>query len=349
MIAIVMLAGSLSCGARSTGPLLIRAVVITTFENGPDSGSGSGEFRNWVERLPLPETIELPIAYRALRYNPAMGVLGIVTGEGAERAAASIMALGTDRRFDLSHAYWMVAGIAGVDPQAATVGSAAWSQWVVNADLAYEVDAREIPASWPTGIVPLGRGVPYGLPVAPDDSIFGRLAYRLNGNLAAWALRQTQSVTLADTPNLQRIRAAYTGFANAQRSPFVLLGDTLAGDRFFMGQKMTEWARAWTSYWTGASGHFTMSAEEDAGIMQALTFLDAGGRVDWNRVLDLRAASDFVLPAAGQSVVERLAAKGAGVPDPAYGEALEAAYNVGSAVVKELAVHWDRYRDTPPA
>ena len=82
--------------------------------------------------------------------------------------------------------------------------------------------------------------------------------------------------------------------------------------------------------------------------MQALTFLDAGGRVDWNRVLDLRAASDFVLPAAGQSVVEPLAAKGAGVPDPAYAEALEAAYTVGSVVLKELVANWDQYRDKPP-
>jgi purine nucleoside permease len=60
-------------------------------------------------------------------------VLGIVTGEGAERGAASIVALGSDPRFDLRRAYWVVAGIAGVDPNAASVGSAAWANWVVNA------------------------------------------------------------------------------------------------------------------------------------------------------------------------------------------------------------------------
>ena len=348
LIAVVALFGLTSCAAPPAGPLVIRAVVITTFEDGPDTAPGSGEFGNWVERLPLPETIDLPTAYRALRYNPALGVLGIVTGEGSERAAASIMALGADRRFDLSRAYWMVAGIAGVDPRAASVGSAAWAQWIVNGDLAYEVDAREIPDSWPTGIVPFGRGVPYGLPAPADDSVQGRMAYRLNATLAAWAYRQTQSVTLADTPNLQRVRASLTGFANAQRPPCVLLGDTLAGDRFFVGDTMTEWAREWTAYWTGGQGHFTMSAEEDAGVMQALTFLDAGGRADRNRVLDLRAASNYVL-APGQSPIERLAAKAAGAPEPAYDEALETAYNVGSVVVKELVAHWDQYRDTPPA
>jgi len=348
LTALLVLAGSVSC-APPSGPLLIRVVVITTFESGPDTAPGSGEFRNWVQRLPLPETIDLPIAYHPLRYNPALGVLGIVTGEGAERAAASIMALGADRRFDLSHAYFVLAGIAGVDPRAASVGSAAWSKWIVNGDLANEVDAREIPPSWPTGIVPFDRAVPYGLPAAADDSIDGKLAYRLNASLVAWAYRQTQSVTLPDTPNLQRVRAAYPGFPNAQRPPFVLLGDTQAGDRFFLGESMTEWARRWTSYWTGGAGRFTMSAEEDAGVMQALTFLGAGGRVDRNRVLDLRAASDYVLPPAGQSPMQRLAATAAGAQEPAYDEALEAAYAVGSVVVKELVTQWDRYRDEPPS
>lgn len=348
LILVIMLAGLMSCSARSAGPLTIRAVVITTFGNAAASGPEGGEFGNWVQRLPLSDTIDLPIAYQSLRYNPTLGVLGIMTGEGAERAAASVMALGADPRFDLTHAYWIVAGIGGVDPLIASVGSAAWSRWIVNAGLAYEVDAREIPASWPIGIVPFGRGVPYGLPAAAADSEDGQLAYRLNAGLAEWAYRQTQSVPLSDTPNLQRIRALNTGFPNAQRPPFVLLGDTLASDRFWLGEKMTAWARQWTAYWTGGAGHFTMSAEEDAGVMQALTFLGAGGRVDSDRVLDLRAASDFVLM-NGQSPINELARRAAGAHVPAYGEALEAAYSVGSVVVKELAGDWSRYRDAPPS
>lgn len=347
VILVVVLTALMSCSARSAGPLAIRAVVITTFGNAADSGPNGGEFGNWVQRLPLPETIDLPIAYHALRYNPALGVLGIMTGEGAERAAASIMALGADRRFDLSHAYWIVAGIGGVDPLTASVGSAAWSRWIVNAGLAFEVDAREIPPTWPTGIVPLGRGVPFGLPPPPTDSQDGQTAYALNAGLAEWAYRRTQSVPLVDTPNLRHIRALETGLPNAQHPPFVLLGDVLAGDRFWLGNKMTQWARQWTAYWTRGSGHFAMSAEEDAGVMQALTFLDAGGRVDGERVLDLRAGSDFV-QVTGESEVKILAARAAGAHVPAFSEALEASYAVGSVVVKELAENWDRYRDTPP-
>jgi purine nucleoside permease len=93
------------------------------------------------EKLPFPQ------GYRDLRYNPDKSVLGIVTGIGTARATASIKALGMDPRFDLSKAYWLVAGIAGVNPNEASIGSATWAEWVIDSDLGFEVDAREIPAS----------------------------------------------------------------------------------------------------------------------------------------------------------------------------------------------------------
>ena len=44
------------------------------------------------------EKLPFPPGYRDLRYNPDKSVLGIVTGIGTARAAASIMALGMDPR-----------------------------------------------------------------------------------------------------------------------------------------------------------------------------------------------------------------------------------------------------------
>ena len=55
------------------------------------------------------------------------------TGGGVTNAATSVTALALDSRFDLSKAYWIVAGIAGVDPQDASLGSAAWAKWLVDA------------------------------------------------------------------------------------------------------------------------------------------------------------------------------------------------------------------------
>jgi purine nucleoside permease len=347
ILAALLFVAALSAPALCA-PLPIRVVVVTTFEPGADRGDRPGEFQYWVERLPLPQTIAFPQAYHHLRYNPATGVLGIVTGEGAERAAASIMALGSDPRFDLTKAYWVVAGIAGVDPNVASVGSAAWATYVVNADLGFELDARDMPATWSTGIVPFQRAMPFASPAPDADSIHGQQAYALNPGLVRWAFATSSSTPLADDANLAQIRTTYTTFPNAERPPFVLIGDSLCGDRFWVGAKMNDWAEHWVPYWTGGRGTFAMSAEEDAGIMQSLTFLAAAKRVDTARVLVLRTASDYTRPGETGTAADLLAADTGSGGESAYREALEAAYRVGSVVVEHLVSHWATVRDRVP-
>jgi purine nucleoside permease len=291
-------------------------------------------------------TIPQPVGYRHLRYDPRRHVLGIVTGEGAEHGAASIMALGLDPRFDLSHAYWVVAGIAGIDPAAGSIGSAAWARWVVNGDLAYEIDAREIPPGWPTGIVAFDRTRPYQAPAPPAESSDGIAAYRLNAGLAQWAYRRTAHVPLADSAPLRAARAPYGRSPRALRPPFVLLGDDLASDRFWLGARMTAWAERWMRYRTGGRGTLATTDEEDAGIMQAITMLARGKRVDAARVLILRAASDYSLPGAGRSAAQLLHDDDAMYA--AYRPALEAAYRVASPVVRALADDWSHTRAHVP-
>jgi purine nucleoside permease len=334
--------------AAQGAPIPVRVVVVTTFELGADSGDVPGEFQTWVEKFPLAQTIPFPQGYRALRYDARTHVLGIVTGEGAERGAASIMGLGLDPRFDLSRAYWIVAGIAGVDPAVASVGSAAWARYVVNADLAYDIDDRELPAGWSTGIVPLGKSVPYARPAPPPSSMDGTSAYALDAPLADWAYRLTARVPLRDDATLRAIRAGYPHDAAARRPPFVLEGDDLAGDRFWIGDRMNAWAQHWVRYWTGGRAVFAMSCEEDAGILQSLTFLGQAHRADPARVLVLRTASDYTRPRRGETIAQLLARDAGTNSLSAYGESLSAAYRVGSVVARELATHWTRYADHTP-
>ena len=149
-------------------------VVVTTFEIGNDTGDQAGEFQNWVEHYPLSEILPFPRAYHSLRYNANDHVLGIVTGVGKSHAAASIMALGMDPRFDFRKAYWILAGIGGIDPNRASVGSASWASSIVDGDLAYEIDAREIPEHWSSGIVPYDRSTPFEQPAPPAVSRNGK-------------------------------------------------------------------------------------------------------------------------------------------------------------------------------
>ncbi len=287
----------------------IEVVVVTTFQSGKDTGPMSaGEFTHWVADLPLPDTLPFPQGYRALRYNPDLHVLGIVSGEGPTHMAASITALANDSRFDFSHAYWLLAGIAGIDPNAGPAGSAAWASYVVDGDLAYEIDAREIPKDWSTGYVPLGRSMPYQQPRPKANSLNGVNLFILNAKLANWAyLVSRAKAVLVDDTNLQKLRAEYTSFPKTQSPPQVLRGDTLAAGTFWLGALLNTWAENWVSYWSQGRATFTMTAEEDAGYMQALSFLAQAHKIDLNRVMDLRGASDFTVPPPGETAAQLLA------------------------------------------
>jgi purine nucleoside permease len=251
------------------------------------------------------------------------------------------MALGMDRRFDLSKAYRLVAGIAGVNPNAASVGSAAWAEWVVDGDLGFEIDAREIPEDWPTGFIPLGKMLPYEQPAS--QAIAGTV-YHLGPGLVAWAHDLTKAIELEDSQVLQTIRAPYVGYPAAQLPPAVVRGDVVSCSTRYSGKFNNARLAAWTAYWTGGKGRFAMTAMEDTGTAQSLAFLTGAGRPDMRRLLVLRTGSNYQMPYPGRSAAEHIAAlRREGFP--AYLPSLAAAYLVGRVVVDEIITHWCRYAD----
>jgi purine nucleoside permease len=321
----------------------VKIVVVTMFERGADTGDQPGEFQYWVERENLDRVYTFPQGGRDLRMN-SDGVLGLNTGIGTAKAAASVMALGLDPRFDLRRAYWVVAGIAGIDPADGSTGSAVWAEWVVDGDLAHEIDAREIPSGWTTGYIPLRKTTPYELPRREPDE--GE-AYHLDPALVEWAFRLTKDVKLEDTQAMRDQRARYGSHAAARTPPRVLKGDTLSGGTFWHGQKLSEWANGWVKYHSGGKGNYVTTAMEDTGTLQALTLLHTAGRADKRRVLVLRTASNFDQQRDGITATESLAETKIG-SYVAYLPALDAAHRVGSAVVKEIVRNWARYRDQLP-
>ena len=331
--------------SKEIKPLKIKVVVLAMFEQGEDEGDRPGEFQNWVEQYPLDSIIPFPQGYRQLRYHNS-GVLGMVTGIGTAKAAASVMALGMDPRFDLTEAYWLVAGIAGVDPADASVGSAAWAEWVIDGDLSHHIDAREVPESWSTGYIPLRLTEPYEKPVPKNNE---GVVYQLKSSLVDWAYNLTKDIDLADNESITNFRALYEGYPNAQKPPFVLKGDQLAAMTYWHGALMNQWANDWTAYWTEGKGNFVTSAMEDTGTLQALHFLDQADKVDVNRVLVLRTASNYSMQYPGITAAESLSGeKLQGKGYTAYIPALDAAYVVGSKVVQELTANWSTYQNDIP-
>lgn len=305
------------------------------FEPGNDTGDIPGEYQLWVEREHLDQVLALSAGYHHVRLNKD-GVLGLLTGEGAAKAAASVMAVGLDPRFDLSKAYWIVAGIGGGDPADVSIGSAVWVEHVVDGDLAYEIDAREIPKDWSTGYIPLGRKNPYEQPPPYTEGE----AYTLNPQLIAWAYQLTKHVPLPESDfsdKALRYRARFVGFPNALKGPFVARGDEVSSSTFWHGAIMNRWANDWARYFTGRN--YMVSAMEDSGTLQALTFLSHAGRVDLRRVLVLRTISNYDRQAPGDTAVASLQSMASG-DYPAYMPALEAAETVGDKVVRDMVAHW---------
>jgi purine nucleoside permease len=324
-------------------PIKVKVVVVAMFEVGEDTGDIPGEYQLWVEREHLDEIFPMPAAYHHVRMNKD-GVLGLLTGVATAKAAASVMALGLDPRFDLSKAYWLVAGIGGGDPADVSLGSAVWANHVIDGDIGYEIDAREIPVDWPTGMVPLRKATPYEQPVKKE--LDGE-AYTLNQDLVAWAYQLTRNTPLADSEVMRAAREKYIGFPNAMKPPFVVRGDTMSAGTFWHGKKMDEWANEWTKYYTGGQGNFMISAMEDTGTLQSLAFLAQAGRVDLNRVLVLRTVSNFDREPPGEVPAETLAKMAHG-NYPAFLPSVEAAERVGDKVVRNIVEHWAERELTIP-
>jgi purine nucleoside permease len=344
----VFLATLLAPLAHAEKPWPIRAVIVTTFEIGNDTGDAPGEFQFWVEREHLEQVLPFPGGPlgpggtpHPLRTNRDHTILGMVSGTTLVNATASMMALGLDPRFDLTHAYILINGIAGIDPHIASIGSAAWARYVIG-DVAREIDPREAPKDWPYGIFPTSAKRPN--PPALDDPTWHRSnLFMLNPALVQWAYDQTRALKLPDDPAVAAFRAQYTQTPAAQRPPFVLLGDTFASDYYWHGTIMTTYAEDWVRLWTNGRGVFATTEMEDSGFLNAIDRLDAMHRVDRNRVLVLRTGSNYSMERPGHNAVESLSA-------PYIGGrlALESAYLVGSTVLHNLLTNWPITRDHIP-
>lgn len=330
------------CAFAAPHRIPVKVVVVAMFEPGNDTGDAPGELQFWVERDHLDKIYDLPGGFHPVRMN-GRGEMALLTGAGTANATASVMALGRDPRFDLTHAYWIIAGIAGGNPNRISLGSAAWARWVVDADLAYEVDGREIPPDWSTGFLPLRKTKPFEQPAAPGEN----QVFALNPALTLWAFNLTRSVPLEDSEKLREARSHFDGAA-AQLPPHIILGDETSSSTFFHGKLLSSWADEWVHYFTGGQGEYTTTAMEDSGSLLSLKRLSSVGLVDFQRVLVLRTVSNYDQQPRGATAAESLMRQRVGTYS-AFRPSVEAAYAVGHTVVNEILTHWKTCAATPPS
>ena len=354
-------AAFLSPLSRASGagtPTPIPVLVIATYETGRDTGDTPGELQFWAERQNLSQSIRVPGVDHPLLTN-GRGLYAMVSGT-TSRCAVQIMALAADPRFDLTHTYFVLSGIGGGFPKVMSLASAVWVERVVDGNPAFEIDSREIPADWPTGLVAIGATRP-GQGSANVDSVpaagasedstggVGTVAFRLNPSLVKWAYELTKAVRIPDSEPLRAFGRRFAGYPVAQTPPSVIVGDSIGSDRFFHGEIMARWAEDWDRIYTRGTGRLAISDCEDAGACIAFQRLAQMGRVDFNRLLILRTACNFTVPPSGVTAEKSLfgdtISDSSGV---AYVPALEADYLVGSVVVQKLLDGWPEYRDRVP-
>lgn len=332
----------------------VKAIVLCGFEVGDDSGDAPGEFQYWVEREKLDQVMVVPGAPHVLRHNAA-GLYGSVLGTTRDRqitpvpASELIMALCLDPRLDLRKTYWLIYGIGGIDPASGPIGSAVWSENVVDGDAMREIDELERPAGWPYGLFAIGTLTPNRLPAKQANGGWGgaELEYSmntpLNPRLIRWAYGLSRDVTVPDFPALQAWRERYVGYPQAQLPPRVMLGDTLGSVRYWHGERRTQWARDWVKLWTKGKGTFSTTAMEQQDYVGTLSRMAAQGYVDLNRVMQLRAASNYCMPPPGERVETTIGDETLGTLT-----AFEEGYRAGSKVMREILAHWDRYENEIP-
>jgi purine nucleoside permease len=330
----------MALSVQAADRIAVKMVVVANFENGKEFGDKPGEYQFWVEREQLSDTVTVRGATGVIRRNKH-GLYGLLL--------QNLMPFLLDPRFDFSNTYWLFTGISGVDPQVASVGSAAWARWVVNGDELREIDDREIQADWPYGLFAIGAMQPNTLPT--DANSFGSvesadelgMAYALNQGLARWAFAMTKDIVIPDTPELKQQREAWQGFPNAQRPPFVLMGETLGSVRYWHGPLRTQWARDWVKLWTHGEGVFAMTNMESQSAARTMATFTQLGFVDPQRVMVLRTGSNPSGPPPGVAALATI-----GDEAPGQVAAYEANYRVGAPVIHEILQHWPLYQQAIP-
>lgn len=312
----------------------VKVMIVTMFA--PEAGA-------WLKHFHDPVKIKVPglsAEYPAVTCRKD-GVCLMTTGMGHANAAASMMAVLFSPKFDLRDTYFLVAGIAGIDPQQGTLGTTAWARYLVDFGTQWEIDAREIPKNWSTGFLGINTTNPDQMPKLD----YKTEVFALNPQLVDAAYALTRGVSLLDTPAIAAYRAKYP-YAPANQPPRVTQCDTLAADTWWEGDLIGQRARDWTKMLTHGKGVYCTSQQEDNATFEAINRADAAGLAHKDRVLVLRGGSDFDRQPPGVSAAENLLdyqKQGGFVP------ALENLYRTGAPVVQAIVHHWSLWQKGVPA
>lgn len=233
----------------------------------------------------------------------------------------------------------MVAGIAGINPKHGTIADVAFSKYAIQVALQYEFDARELPAGYNTGYIPLGATYPDQYPV----NIYGTEVYELNEALRDMAVGFAKTAKLNDSSEAKAYRAHYTDngvtiYKTATKAPGIITCDVATSDVYYSGTLLGEAFENTTTLFTNGSGVYCMTAQEDNATLEAMVRAAIRKTVDFTRIIVMRTGSDFDRPYPGQSNFDNLLNSTQGAFTPAIANI----YLAGTPVVKGILSGWNK-------
>lgn len=259
----------------------------------------------------LAHNISLPglsPTYPAVHCSEDYDVCQIITAEAEINAASTISALVLSPQFNLTKTYFMIAGIAGINPNQGSIADVTFARYVISVALQYEFDAREKPDNFSTGYFPLGSNTPQEYP----QSIYGTEVFEVNDALRQAVIEYAKKAALNDSASAQAYRSQYPTIA-AKQSPSVRACDVATSDVFYSGALLGDAFADYTTLVTNGSGIYCTTAQEDTAILEPLLRGAVANKSDFSRIIVMRTASNFERPHPGESILQNLVYEESGV------------------------------------
>ncbi|XP_055348317.1 uncharacterized protein LOC129595356 [Paramacrobiotus metropolitanus] len=312
------------------GVISPKILLITMFDKEADIWLKS-DYKITAVNVTMPG---LASRYPAVNCDAAGNICHITTDEGEINAALTLTALVDSTFFDFKKTYFFITGIAGINPDVASLGSATFAKYAVQVDLNYEFFHGDYPADWPVGYVPLGAKKPNVMPVW----FYGTELYELNEALRDRAVAAAATAKLTDHDSIKKYRQQWRQRV-AQQPPGVVKCDTATANIYWKGKVLGDYFANYTTIVTEGRGRYCTTQQEDNASLGALIRGAARGVLDFGRIIILRTGADFDRPAPGMTAVEQLLGeRGSHGGSMALTNMLLA----GKPVVDDIIRNWDK-------
>lgn len=161
--------------------------------------------------------------------------------------------------------------------------------------------------------------------------------FELNVHLRNKALGLARTANLSDSATAQAYRANYAK-GPALRAPSVFKGDTETSDTYWHGAVLGDAFEEYFMRVTNGSGKYCMTAQEDAAIMEVMVRGAVAKLVDLERIVVMRATSNFDRGYPGETAAHSLLFDVSG----GFSISLANLYNAGRPIVDDILTNWKK-------